>query len=59
MVKLGEAALWIAKQADLNPDDVYDVLLGNITKPESLVSEVEMYFDEYNEKYKRGTAKLD
>ena len=41
-------ARWIAKQLDENVDDVYDVLLGNITTPWSLYQGVESMSREYD-----------
>ena len=41
-------ALWIAKQLDENVDDVYDVLLGNITAPYELYSSVMSLNREYD-----------
>ncbi len=40
-------AIWIAKQLDLDPDDVYDILAGNITKPEHTVNDVRKSSDSY------------
>lgn len=44
-------AKWIAKQLSEDEDNVYDILLKNITQPEKLVSDVE-YLDLEYEKLK-------
>lgn len=45
-------AQWIAETLSLNEDDVHDVLLGNIMKPEDFVNEVEAAGRRYNEERK-------
>lgn len=47
-------ALWIAEQLDKNSDDVYDVLLGNITKPSEFVSDVESLSRDYDDEILRN-----
>lgn len=50
---------WIAKRMegfDANPDDVYDVLLGNITTPADFVSEVEYWARQYDDDFRRYNA---
>lgn len=49
-------AEWIAKQMDdpnANADDVYDVLLENITTPADFVREVQYWADEYAADFRR------
>jgi RNAse (barnase) inhibitor barstar len=41
-------AEWIAKRISESADDVYDVLLGNITLPVDFVFEVMQYSMKYN-----------
>lgn len=40
-------ALWIAEELGESPEDVYDVLLGNITEPRDLVNDVEQLAQNY------------
>jgi hypothetical protein len=52
-------AAWIAKRVDeefqpVDVDDVYDVLLGNITEPKSFVFEVTDLALEYEEDFRRN-----
>ena len=42
-------AAWIASELDENLDDIYDVLLGNITTPSSFVSSVEACSASYDD----------
>lgn len=51
-------ASWIARRLDKPEDDIYDVLLGNITKPRSFVKDVMDFADEYKHDYDKGVAKL-
>ena len=48
-------ALWIAEELGDNPEDVYDVLLGNITEPRDLVNNVERLSHTYNNTKSRFT----
>ena len=54
-------AEWIyAQLGDLykeTADDVYDVLLGNITSPEDFVSEVKYWAVEYDADLRRNNAR--
>lgn len=43
-------ALWIAEELGEDPEDVYDVILGNITEPRDLVSNVEHLSQAYDNK---------
>jgi hypothetical protein len=52
-------AAWIAKQLKEDREDVYDVLLGNITKPRSLVDAVAACESEYDSLLTRGTGRKD
>ena len=53
-------ANWIAAHMlkGTDPDDVLDVLLGNITNPSEFVAEVETYSREYDEDYEGHTVQL-
>jgi hypothetical protein len=47
-------AIWIAEELGANPEDVYDVILGNITEPRDLVNNVESLSYTYdNQKLRR------
>ena len=48
MIQTHKKAAWIAEQLGENQDDVYDVLLGNITNPYELYSSVETLSREYD-----------
>lgn len=52
---LFKKALWIAEQMgrDTDPDDVYDVLLGNITKPSYFKATVDSYLDDYDNDFEK------
>lgn len=50
-------ASWIAEQLGENIDDVYDVLLGNLTRPWELYQGVESMSREYDEVYSRAVEK--
>ena len=50
-------AAWIAKQMDENVDDVYDFLLGNLTRPYEIYMEVETLSKEYDSLYADGMRK--
>jgi hypothetical protein len=53
-------ASWIASQLDgYTADDIYDVLLGNITSPRDLVNAVEQLLQEYNFDYDKRKDSLD
>ncbi len=56
MSRLKKAA-WIAEQLDKNQDDVYDVLLGNITSPYEFYSDVDTLSREYDATYGRMVTK--
>lgn len=47
---LYKKALWIAEELGygVDPEDVYDVLLGTIKKPEEFVASVESRLHEYD-----------
>lgn len=45
-----KTALWIADELGEDPEEVYDVLLGNITEPRDLVSNVERLSQDYRNK---------
>lgn len=48
-----QQALWIAEELGECPEDVYDVLLGNITEPRDFVNNVERLSQDYNYKKSR------
>jgi hypothetical protein len=52
-------AEWVHKQLATEfretADDVYDVLLGNITQPEDFVQEVKYWAVEYENDFRRNT----
>ena len=52
-------ARWIAKQleGDYSVDDVYDVILGNLTRPWEFYSEVNTLAREYDKLYAAGMEK--
>jgi hypothetical protein len=50
-------AKWIAEQLDANQDDVYDVLLGNITAPYEFYNSVESLEREYDATYDKMMTK--
>ncbi len=50
-MSLLKKANWIALELDENPDDVYDVLLGNITAPYELYNSVQSLATEYDRQY--------
>lgn len=53
-------AYWIAPQIEgAFVEDVYDVLLGNITKPHNFVAQVESLALEYDKEYEYRKSKLD
>lgn len=41
-------ALWIAEELGEDSEDVYDIILGNITEPRELVSNVEALAQQYD-----------
>jgi hypothetical protein len=41
-----------------DPEDVLDVLLGNITNPSEFVAQVQMLADEYDTDFDKHTGKL-
>lgn len=43
-------ALWIAGELGEDPEEVYDIILGNITEPRDLVANVESLSQDYNNK---------
>lgn len=47
-------ALWIADEIQEDPEDVYDVLIGNITEPKELVNAVEGCKTQYDSNKKSG-----
>lgn len=47
-VPLYKKALWIAEQMNDDADNVYDVLLYTIKKPQDFVDEVNRYLYEYD-----------
>jgi len=53
-------ANWIAAQMPkgTDPEDVLDVLLGNITNPSEFVAQVQMLADEYDTDFDKHTGKL-
>jgi hypothetical protein len=46
-------AYWIAEELGKCPEDVYDVLLGNITEPGDFVRNVEQLSQEYSNQKSR------
>lgn len=49
-------AMWVRAQLNdsmFTTDDVYDVLLGNITSPHSIVSEIETLALDYTERLRK------
>lgn len=52
-------AEWIAKRMDegTNPDDVLDVLLGNINEPTRFVAEVSVLSTEYDDELEANTPR--
>ncbi len=53
MDEIWKRAYWIAEELGECPEDVYDVLKGNITQPRDLVDNVEQYSQNYSEQKKR------
>jgi hypothetical protein len=56
---MNKKALWIAEQLDCLDEDVYDVLLGNITQPTDFVSEVFTYANAYDMEMKKWSLKVN
>lgn len=54
---LWKKALWIAQEMNENVDDVYDVLLGNLTRPWELYAGVETMAIEYDRLYDKVVHK--
>ncbi len=52
-----QKARWIAEQLDANQDDVYDVLLGNITTPYDFYNSVLSLEREYTATYEKMVIK--
>ena len=53
-------AEWIAEELGESQEDIYDVLLGNITEPRDFVADVERLSQEYQyKKSRRQLAKDD
>lgn len=57
-------AQWIAKQMlpdfeKVDPDDVYDVLTGQITQPKDFVEEVAVWAEAYDEDFRRNNDRLN
>ena len=50
-------AKWVSEQIDEDFEDVYDVLMGNITMPSQFVAQVEATAQEYDELYATGVAR--
>ena len=48
-------AEWIAEELGESQEDIYDVLLGNITEPRDFVADVERLSQEYQYKKSRVT----
>lgn len=46
-------AHWIAEELGEDPEDVYDVILGNITEPRELVINVEQLEQDYRHQKSR------
>ncbi len=48
-------AIWIAEQMghDTDVDDVYDVLLGNITRPSEFKAQVEAYARDFDSDFQK------
>jgi hypothetical protein len=55
MHALYRKAMWIAEQLNEDVEDVYDVLLFNIKKPESLVTSVFDLLLEYNTEVEKNS----
>lgn len=59
MTNRNKQAAWIAEEMGVeNVDDVYDALLGNITKPDEFYSEVQSLALEYENIYERNKKLL-
>jgi hypothetical protein len=50
-------ANWIASELNENADDVYDVLLGNITSPWEFYNSVETLSNQYDRLYSKMIEK--
>jgi hypothetical protein len=50
-------ALWIADQMglDTDPEDCYDVLLGNIKSPTEFVAQVNLYLEDYDQQVEKNS----
>jgi hypothetical protein len=52
-----EKYIWVGKKAGVDPDDVMDIILGTITKPEGVVADVLGWALDYDVRMEEGMRK--